>query len=221
MKTINSISAILILLVIPGSAIRAQETKIISGRITTFGVIPLNNVKITTSKSKTVAYSDDSGLFSITCLEKDIVKVSAAGFDTKRFKAKKIDSLNVDLVYSNNENSYNKATGNGHINENILKDAMTKYPLKGEEDYSRYSTIYELISNEISKVSVNGTTITTKMPTSFFSSQEVLCVVNGTIIDNISFITPADVKSIRYVDGPEAGQYGFQGANGIIEITLR
>jgi len=212
---------ILILLLIQGSAIRAQESKVIKGKVTTFGIIPLNKVKITTSKSGQEVYSDFEGNFSISCTEKDMIKVYASGFDGKRIKAKKIESLNVDLVYSNNENSFNNATKNAHVSKEVLEDAISRYPLKGEKDYSKYSTVYELINTEIYNVNVNGTSITTTKPTSINSSQEVPCAVNGTIMGDISYIVPAEVKSIRYVNGPGASIYGARGANGVIEIKLK
>ena len=137
MKARNLISVILILLLIRGSTIRAQESKVIIGKVTTFGIIPLNNVQITTSKSGREVYSDYEGLFSISCTEKDMIRVYASGFDSKRIKAKKIDSLNIDLVYSNNQASFRDATDNGHISKKILEDAISKYPLKGEKDYEQ------------------------------------------------------------------------------------
>ena len=221
MKTRAFISIILMLILINGSAIWAQESKIIKGRVTTFGVIPLNNVEISTSKSKEVAHSDYTGSFTINCIDKDVIKVTASGFDIKKVKAKKLDSLIIDLVYSNTELSFNDAIENGHISRAVLEQAIAKYPLKGEKDYSRYNSIYELIKNEIYNVNVNGTTITTMKPTSYSSSQEVPCAVDGVILMDISSIIPSEVKSIRYVDGPEASQYGLRGANGVIEITMK
>ena len=98
---------------------------------------------------------------------------------------------------------------------------MTKYPLKGEKDYSRYSSIYQLISTEIYNVNVNGTSITTTKPSSFNSSQEIPCAVNGTIIDDVSFIVTSEIKSVRLVEGAGASSYGIRGGNGVIEITLK
>jgi len=221
MKTRNVISVILILLFITGSAIRAQESKTIRGRVTTFGEIPLNNVQITTSKSGQEVYSDYNGFFSISCTDKDMIKVFAPGFDSRRIKAKKIDSLDVDLVYSNAPNSFKEATVNGHISKEVLEKAMSKYPLKGEKDYSRYASIYEIIKTEIYNVNVNGTSITTTKPSSINSSQEILCVVNGMIHDDISFVLPSEVRSVKYLDGPGASRYGVRGGNGVIEIVTR
>ncbi len=221
MKTENLISAILLLLLIHGSAILAQDKTIITGRVTTFGVIPLNNVEIIASKSGKKTVTDSMGFFSISCEEKDMIKAYASGFDSKRLKVRDTVSLHFDLVYSNTEHSMADATGNGHISRKELEEAIKKYPLKGEKDYSRYNNIYDLIKTEIFNVNVSGTSITTTKPSSMSLSQEVLCVVNGIIYDDISFIVPADVRSVKFLDGPGSARYGVRGGNGVIEITLK
>jgi len=211
----------IILVLIKGYGACAQENKIIRGKVTTFGVIPLNNVEFTASKSGEVAHSDSLGLFSISCSEKDIIKISASGFDGIRIKARKFNSSFIDLVYSNNQTSFADATKNGHISKELLEEAINKYPLKGEKDYSKYNNIYDLINCEIYNVNVSGQSVTTTKRNSFSLSQEVLYVVDGIIVLDISFVLPFNIKSIRYVDGPEASKYGSRGANGAIEITLK
>jgi len=211
----------IILVLIKGSGACAQENKIIRGNVTTFGVIPLNNVEFTASKSGEVAHSDSLGLFSISCSEKDIIKISASGFDGIRIKARKFNQLFINLVYSNNQTSFANATENRHISKELLEMAIKKYPLKGEKDYSKYNNIYDLIDCEIFNVNVSGTSVTTTKRNSFSLSQEVLNVVDGIIVPDISFVVPYNVKSVKYVNGPEASKYGSRGANGAIEITLK
>ena len=183
--------------------------------------IPLKNVEITTSKTDQITHTDSLGLFSISCSENDRLLFSAAGFDVEKVKFKDLKKPTIDLIYSNESNSFAEATKNGHISEEVLKSALTKYPLKGEKDYSRYNNIYDLIDTEIFNVNVNGNVVTTQKRTSFTASQEVLYVVDGRIVSDISFVVPINVKSIRYVDGPQAAIYGSRGANGAIEIKLR
>ena len=214
-------SAILFILFSHGLTLWAQENRMITGRVTTFGVIPLNNVEIKASKSGEETVTDSEGFFSIRCEEKDMIRAYASGFDFKKAKIRKTDSVHIDLVYSNTDRSMADATTNGHISRNALEDAMKKYPLKGEKDYSRYSDIYELIKTEIYNVNVSGTSITTTKPSSLTSGQEVLLVVDGIIHQDISFLVPSDVRSLRYFDGPEAARYGVRGGNGVIEITTR
>ena len=199
----------------------AQEIKTISGRVTTFGEIPLSNVRITLSKSDLETHSDSLGKFSIDCSEKDVIKFEAKGFDGKRIKVKKIKQSSIDLVYSNSESSFVHATDNHHISKEILEMAIEKYPLKGEKDYSLYDNVYTLIDNEIHTVKVSGSTVSTTKPNSFTQSQEVLYVVDGMTVTDIDFVLPVNVKTVRYVDGPAASKYGSRGANGAIEITLK
>jgi len=199
----------------------AQEIRTISGRVTTFGEIPLNNVEITISKSDLKTSSDSLGMFTINCSEKASLKFVAEGFDGKRLKAKKCDQSTIDLIYSNTESSFANAISNNHVSKEILEMAMKKYPLKGEKDYGLYDNIYMLIDNEIYNVNVNGKTVTTIKPSSLSQSQEVLYVVNGSITSDISFVLPINVKTIRYVEGTGAAKYGSKGANGAIEITLK
>ena len=220
MKTFK-LQVVLTIIVFSLLNVNGQESKIISGKITTFDVIPLNNVQFTASKSGEVAYSDSLGLFSISCSENDVIKIFASGFDGKRIKAKKFNQSSINLVYSNNETSFAKATEKEHISKERLEMAIEKYPLKGEKNYGIYQNIYELIQTEIHNVNVKGTSVTPMRPTSINASQEVLFVVDGTVVTEVSFIIPQNVKSIRYVDGPAASRYGVRGANGAIEITMK
>ncbi|MCP4314315.1 MAG: hypothetical protein GY790_23925 [Bacteroidetes bacterium] len=203
----------------PGAS--AQDIITISGTVTTFGKIPLNQVEITVSKSDLHTYSDTLGYFSITCPKKSTLIFSANGFDGERLKVKKSEEHNIDLVYSNYDASFTKATNNNHISEGLLSMAIEKYPMKGEKDYGNYESIYQIIQNEIYFVKVNGTSVTTTKPNSFSQSQQVLYVVDGTITSDISFVLPMNVKTIKYVEGAQAGIYGSQAANGAIVITLR
>ena len=199
----------------------AQENKIISGRVTTFNEISLHKVKITATKSGQHTYSDTLGYFSINCSEEDVLRFSAKGFDGEKIKVRKWNQSTVDLIYSNNDDSFADAIKYGHISRELLEMAINEYPLKGDVDYSNYSSIYDLIDDKIHNVTVSGNSVRTNKPSSFSASQEVLYVVNGIITADISFVVPSNVKTITYVDGPGASIYGARGANGAIEITLK
>ncbi len=139
----------------------AQEGKMLSGRVTAFGEIPLNNVEITTSKTGQKTYTDSLGIFMISYSETDQLRFYAKGFEGRKVKAKKYKQADIDLVYSNNQSSFEHATKNKHISKENLEMAMGKYPLKGEKDYGNYDNIYNLIQSEIHNVRVSGTSVTT------------------------------------------------------------
>ena len=218
----NIFKILLSIVILSGSIAAHAQDHTIKGKVTTFGTIPLNKVEITTSKTNQTAYTDSLGLFSIQCSENDKLIVQAAGFDGVKYKFKYLQpNMNIDLVYSNQSNSFSEATRNGHISEEALKTAINKYPLKGEKDYSKYTDIYQLIDNEIYNVDVSGDKVTTQKRNSFTQSQEVLFVVDGRMVSDVSFVSPMNVKSIRYVEGTQAAIYGSRGGNGAIEIITK
>ena len=76
----------------PGAS--AQDNITISGTVSTFGQIPLNQVEITVSKSDLLSYTDTLGYYSITCPKKSALSFSAKGFDGKKLKVKILTSFN-------------------------------------------------------------------------------------------------------------------------------
>ena len=214
---------ILFSILLSGNTAFGQD-KNIHGTVTTFKSIPLKNAEITTSKTQHSTLTDSLGKFTIECSDKDRLQVDAEGFDHVNVKMNKVedpDHLKIDLIYSNNAHSFDDATKNGHISPQALKTAMSKYPLKGEKDYTQYNNVFELIDNEIFNVDVNGEKVLTQKKNSFTSSQEVLYVVDGVTVSNVSFLVPANIRSVKYIDGTQAAIYGSRGANGVIVVETK
>lgn len=199
----------------------AQEKRSVSGIVTSFGLYPLNNVKLVASKSGEVAYSDSSGRFEIVILNRDIITASANGFKNKKVRTGKSKVYSVDLLLVSSSANFNKAVNNGHISEDALRQAILDEESKNKRDFSVYTTIYELIENEIYNVKVSGTTIYNKKIRSFDATPQVLYVVDDRIVPDISFVAPNYVESIEFIDDVGATLYGVQGANGVIKITLK
>lgn len=215
-------SLLIILIISQGSVlVSGQDLVTISGQVVTFDKYPLNNAEITTRKTDNKVFTDSLGFFSIECHKNDRVYIDAQGFDKERIRVKKYNNEKINLIYSNQENSFSKATKNDIISEEVLQKAIETNPLKGEKDYSRYTSIYDVIRDEVYSVRVSGTSITTTKQNSFTGSQEVLLVIDGTIVSDISFVSPINVKSVKHLDGPEAAKYGSRGGNGVIEITTK
>ena len=62
-------------------------------------------------------------------------------------------------------------------------------------------------------------------PTSFYSSQDPLFVVDGVPVQasrgTLSWLSPNDVESIKALKGADATIYGVRGTNGVIEIKTK
>jgi hypothetical protein len=211
----------LFLFIIAESEVVAQEMKPVSGIVTSFKMIPLNKVKVIAEKSGKVAYTDSTGRFALQCFEKDNLKVTASGFKDRNIKVGKQNTYAIDLPYSDNVNNFNYAVNNGHIKEKVLRQAIDSIQLKNVKDYSKYTSIYELINSEIYEVSVKGNGIFNKKIRSMNLSPQVLYVVNDRVVTDISFVNTSDVKTIEFIDDVGTTMWGMQGANGVLKITLK
>ncbi len=199
----------------------SQENILVSGIVSCFKQIPMNNVKVSAAKSGEVTYSDSLGRFSLKCFEKDVLLFSAAGFESRKVKVGKDRTIITDLMYKDNPANFNEAVRNRHIEEDVLRKSIDDYNLRNAKDYSKYNTIYELISSELYDVSVKGTSVYNKKIRSMDSNPQVLYVVDEKITSDISYVNPTYVKSIEFVDDVGATMFGSKGANGVIKITLK
>jgi hypothetical protein len=198
-----------------------ENTRTVSGIVTTFRTIPLNNARVFADKTGKVVTSDSTGRFSIEVADKDVLFVSAAGFGNKKVKTGRDQIYSIDLLYEDNIRNFNDAVSHGHVSEKTLKDALMLQAKKNEKDYSKYKSIYDLIGSEIYNVRVNGNTIVNTKIRSFDRTPEVLLVVNDKIVPDISYIIPDDVKKIEFIDDVGTTLYGSMGANGVLKITLK
>ncbi|MCX6320333.1 MAG: hypothetical protein NTX93_00795 [Bacteroidia bacterium] len=218
-KLYTTISILIILLI--GFEVKAQEKKPVSGIVTTFHQVPLNKVKVSALKSGEIAYTDSFGRFTIQSYKKDVLTATASGFDDRKIRVGKQNIYTIDLLYENNVTNFNDAVNNGHITETALQHAISADQLKKGKDYSTYGSIYELIGSEFYEVSVKGTTVYNKKIRSLNSNPQVLYVVDGKVVSDISFVIPADVNEIEFIDDVGATMWGVQGANGVLKITLK
>lgn len=91
-------------------------------------------------------------------------------------------------------------------------------------------TLDQLLAGRISGVVVysapgGGIVVRFSGPTSFYSGQEPLFVIDGVPTEvqrgTLTWLSPNDVESIRALKGADATIYGVRGANGVIEIKTK
>jgi ribosomal protein S3AE len=199
----------------------AQGTRDITGIVTSFKSIPLNNVRIHALKSGNTRVTDSTGRFSIKCSDKDNLIITASGFTEKKIKTGKKTIIQVNLTYVFNEESFEKAIANKHIRPDVLEKAISAEIKKNEKDYSKYNSIFQLIASEVYDVRVNGTSVYNKKIKSMDLNPLVLYVVDDKIVTDITNINPVDVKSIEFIDDVGTTMYGAKGANGVLKIYLK
>lgn len=125
------------------------------------------------------------------------------------------------MIFINKTSNIQKAVSEGHIAEDVLRQALEGKVPAEEKDYSKYQTIFELIGSEIYNVRIKGNSVVNTRIRSFDISPQVLYVVDGKIVTDISYISPQYVKSIEFIDDVGTTAYGSKGANGVLKITLK
>jgi hypothetical protein len=199
----------------------AQDIRTVTGIVTSFKQYPLSRATIMAEGKVTTIISDSAGRFAIECSPKDVLKVSASGFKSRSVKTGKQTVYQVDLLFEDKPGDFDAAVTGGHISEKTLRYAIDEALKKNARDYSKYNSIYELISSEVYQVQVKGTGVFNKAVRSMDSNPQVLYDVDGKIISDISYISPIYVKSIEFIDDVGATMYGSRGANGVLKIVLK
>ena len=199
------------------------QEKVIHGVVTTFDSIPLIGASIKVKSTKEVVYSDTLGLFTVSCLTKDKLKVTARGFLNQNVKIKeKIKYVLVNLKLKPGPESREIAIGYGHVKEKDKLYAISSLNEK-DMDFSQYADIYDIIRGRFSGVQISGDEIIIRGRQSIMGSNAALLVVDGIIVSESSFasIPTTDIASINVLRGPGAAIYGVRGANGVVIVETK
>ncbi len=221
MKTIFNSISILFALMLSISDTSFSQERTITGKVRTFNILPVNLAEIMVLSSNEVVLTNTAGEFTIKCMPKDKIKVTARGFKTKKVKLKKnISKLSVDLVLLPDEDSKEIAVGYGHVlDKNKLDAVSSKHEQKN--NFSDYSDMYTLIRTQFPNVKVDGNAVIIRGTNSLHMSSSALIVVDGVITNNgiLQSMLPPDVKRISILKN--GSMYGSRGANGAVIIETK
>ena len=220
MKRVKKSLAVL-LIVLPLNIVSGQgnATDTVAGIVTSFKTFPLKNVTVKSVRTGLSTVTDSLGKFNIGKTDDDVLQITAKGFLSQRIKAKNVQKLFINLKYAYKESSIKDAVENGHITEKMLNEALRMYPQKGMRDYSTYHDIFSLIRAEFPTLRVQDNTVYNRQ--SYSLSNQVLYVVNGMMVNDISTITPGEIKKLEFLQDNAAAEYGISGANGVLRVTLK
>ena len=198
---------------------------VVKGVVTAYNRYPLKDVVVKTKKSKTSTTTNEKGEFQLKLDKKDQMIIEAEGF--RKF-SKKIDESNkdlkVNLIFLGREKNIEKAVGNGYIKRKDLAYAVDNYAAENN-DFIQFNNIYDLIRAKSTGVEIiqegGRPQFQIRGVSSFHGSQAALLVVDGNIVQDLSFLSPFDVASFSVLKGSEASLYGVRGANGVIVIETK
>ncbi len=198
------------------------QNRVIHGHLTAYNEFPVMNVEITSKKAKATTVSDSLGNFSIVCLEKDMVMIKPKVFRPINQKVNaRTDSLNINLVFIDSKKNRQMAIDYGYVSEVDLNYAVSNLEAENN-DYCKYNDIFRLIEAEFGGITVNSGRITILGGnTSLTGVSYALIIVDGQPSQDIGWIRPCIVKSIRILKGSDATIYGTRGGNGVVVISTK
>ena len=204
-------------------SLSAQE-RIIYGMVNMYDSIPLIGAEVYVKSNKQTVFTDSVGRFTIFTNAKDRVKITARGFSSQKVRITpevKIIAVNLrPAPGGGRELEYD--IGYGRVAEKDRTTSTTSMA-KNEESFSRYMTIWDMISGQFPGVEVRNQQVIIRGNTSFNLSSAALLVLDGVIVDSnmINNIRPIEVKNISVIKDGSAAVYGSRGANGVVLIETR
>ncbi|WP_406683604.1 TonB-dependent receptor plug domain-containing protein [Seonamhaeicola sp. MEBiC1930] len=218
---IRNISLCLVLVFLINIKLGAQE-KVIKGVVTTFEDIHVVKAEVKSLRTKEIVLTDTIGVFKITCLPGDKIRVSAKGFNSESFKVtENTTTAFINLKLKPNLKNRELAVAYGHVQDEKNLNAIASIHTS-DKSYSDFYSVYEIL-NQIPNVRVNGSQIVIRGQSSVNGTGAALIVIDGDIqtFDMLSNLSPQNIKNISVLKGIAASAYGSRGANGVVLVTTK
>jgi TonB-dependent SusC/RagA subfamily outer membrane receptor len=197
------------------------QRKNVYGTVYAFKNLALNNIQVTTAKTKNTTQTDSLGNFRIVCESEDKIEFTGFGFQKKIIKLEKPqNNVKVKLIFKGGNKNIALAVDNGHVSKENLDKSIALYPDQNFEYYN-YADIFTAISRIYAgndNIKVNGKEVYVRKENSTFSAVPAIFIVNGKRALDLSEILTGDIESIEIIpDG--SSKYGNGAANGVVLVT--
>ena len=200
--------------------VNAQQTKIVSGKVSILNDLPVSGVTVKAKKSMAATRTDSLGNFIIACNPKDRLVFESRTFRKAIYKVSpSTQDLNVKLSFVPTEHNINMAVGYGYIRKDDL-GAATQQDMN-KNYYSRYDNVYDVIRAKFTGVQIiNQNCVVVRGIGTITGKACAQFVVNGTPETDVDYIQPSSIKEISLLKDGTAAIYGAQSGNGVFIITL-
>jgi hypothetical protein len=197
------------------------QRKNVYGNVFAFKNLALNNIQVTSAKTKTTTQTDSLGNFRIVCESEDKIEFTGFGFQKKVVKLEKPqNNIKVKMIFKGGNKNIDLAVENSHVLKENLEKSIELYPDQNFEYYN-YADIFTAISRIYAgndNIRVTGNNVFIRKEKSTFSAVPAIYMVNGKRALEIGDILTSEIKSIEIIpDGSSI--YGAGAANGVVMIT--
>ena len=230
MKSFNLKIIILFILIFAGSSLVFAQSRIVTGRVTgsdTGETLPTATVAVKGTIRGMI--TDMNGNYQIEIKQGDAVLMfSFVGYDPQEVEIGDKTVINVELKAKSSTLEEVVVIGYGTVRKSDLTGAVGS--IKAKE----LTKVTSLNAEQSLQGKVAGVQVTTTSGApgatpsvrirgvGTFNNSSPIYVVDGVILDNISFLNTADIASMEVLkDASATAIYGSRGANGVILITTK
>jgi len=219
---------ILVLFLIPGLLLSAQQVTQITGTVTDENDVGIPGATVLIKGTQTGAITNVDGRYSINASPEDILEFSFVGFLSQEVTVGNQSVIDVQLKETAYDMDEVVVIGYGSA---AVKDLTGTIAVVDGEDLTRQSSpnIGQALQGKVSGVQVTNSGAPGSSPTirirglgTVRSDASPLYVVDGVYVSDISYIAPEQIKNITVLkDASSAAIYGVRAANGVIIITTK
>ncbi|MCX6303303.1 MAG: TonB-dependent receptor plug domain-containing protein [Bacteroidia bacterium] len=224
---------LILLSVLSISSLEAQKKNskiLITGTVVDASQNPVSNAIVMIDGQNTSSMTDVNGIYKIKV--KPTAKMIGVVSFASGMKEEAIDGrtvINFSYAKSSAQQQGDQIIPPGEQGVNtgydVQKRSDATSPVRTidgtDKKYASYSSVYEMISREVSGVRVSGTSIIIQESKDFFGQVEALLVVDGVPVNDFSGISPSTVESITVLKGSSAAIYGTRGYGGVVVVTTK
>lgn len=212
-------------------ALLAQDSYLLSGKVSDEKQLPIPGVNIIISNSSKGTSTDFDGNFQIEVKNDDILQISYLGYITQTVTVSGQKTLDILLQQDAAELDQVVVVGYGTQRKSVLTGSISKV-VNDDLDQIPVSRVDEALIGQVSGVNIRNSegeagsapTIRIRGVGSITSNNGPLVVVDGAVVDS-DFLTNIDMNNVQSFeilkDAASAAIFGSRGSNGVIQITTK
>ena len=214
---------LMVLFFVSSSAI--SQTSELAGTIVSFNKYPLKGVTVKAKKSKQETITDENGKFTISIKKKDLLQFEAKGFEKYSYRSKEGESsIRVNLIYQDTKKNRELVIENGYITLMDLDYGLEHLSVENNV-FGNFVDVFDAIHYVLPSLTFfeeNGTRkVMMRGNKTVQGSSAALMIVNGVPVDDISYINPYEIVSIKQLSASQSAIYGARAGNGVIVIQTK
>ncbi|OLY93589.1 hypothetical protein BUE76_18200 [Cnuella takakiae] len=208
------------------------QARTVTGTVRDENGNPVPFASITESGTRNGTTADINGNFRLNVTGNNTVSVSANGFTAQSGVSLSGDALNLVLRRAENQLQEVVVTGAYNTRRTARSTSYNAQVVTGDQmNTIRQTNLNNALAGKVSGLQVRSQsaaalgregTIRLRGASGLGGDENLIYVVDGTILPNIQDINLDDIADVTVLQGPAAAaQFGPQGANGAIVISLK